>query len=289
MSLEYPVALIIPFLFVLCKIFCPAKTEALLFPNAKFFDKTKNKISIFETVIITLLALALASPVKTKIIKTNNNYGYDIVTLLDTSGSMGEFGKIEAAKAIISDFAKKRKNDRIGLVIFGTIAYIASPLTFDKKSFNEILKRVYVGIAGGRTAIYDALFLSTTLFKNSKAKNKIAILITDGKDNSSLTPLEVTIKKLKKEKIKVYTIGLGPDVDTNVLKEIAKSTGGEFFYITNAKELKEVYNQINSLEKSKVTSNIIYQKEYFFIYPLAAAIILYIFFLISYRRKIWNF
>ncbi|NPA87834.1 vWA domain-containing protein [Caminibacter pacificus] len=289
MSLEYPFFLLIPILFIVCKILCPAKTEALIFPNASYFDKIKNKISFFEILIITLLSIALASPVKTKILKTNNNLGYDIVTILDTSGSMGEYGKIENAKAIISDFATKRKNDRIGLVVFGNIAYIASPLTFDKKSFNEILKRIYVGIAGGRTAIYDALFLSTTLFKNSHAKNKIAILITDGKDNSSITPLDIALKKLKKAHIKVYTIGLGPDVDAAVLEKIAKSTGGKFFYLTNANELKEVYRQINKLEKSKVASNIIIQKEYYFFYPLIAGIILFIFFLFDYRRKIWNF
>jgi len=289
MSFEYPIAFIIPVVYIICKIFCPAKTEALIFPKATYFNDIKNKFSFLELLIIILLSTALASPIKTKIIKTSNGYGYDIVTILDTSGSMGEFSKIENAKAIISDFAKKRKNDRIALVVFGNIAYIASPLTFDKKSFDEILKRIYVGIAGGKTAIYDALFLSSTLFKNSHAKNKIAILITDGKDNSSITPLEIALKKLKKEHIKVYTIGLGPDVDASILKKIAKETNGKFFYLTNAEKLKEVYAQINRLEKSKVANNILIQKKYFFIYPLGAAIVLFIIFLIDYRRKIWNF
>ena len=289
MSLEYPFFLIIPIIFVICKIYCPKQVEALIFPNAKEFDLIKNKISFLEVIIIFLFSLALASPIKTKIIKTQNSFGYDIATILDTSGSMGEYGKIENAKAIISDFINKRKNDRIALVVFGNIAYIASPLTYDKKSFNEILKRIYVGIAGGRTAIYDALFLTTTLFKNSKAKNKIAILITDGKDNSSITPLDLALKKLKKAKIKVYTIGLGPDVDAKTLQTIANTTGGKFYYLTNAAQLKDVYDEINHLEKSKISGKIIIQKKYYFFYPLILGIFLYILFLGEYRRKLWSF
>jgi Ca-activated chloride channel family protein len=289
MSFEYPLAFLIPVIFIICKLLCPAKTEALIFPNTEYFQKRKFKVSLLELIIIILISVSLASPVKTQVIKNISKKGYDIVAVLDTSGSMNEYHKIENAKAIIADFAKKRKNDRMGLVIFGNIAYIASPLTYDKKTFEQILRRIYVGIAGGRTAIYDALFLSAGLFKNSKAKNKIIILITDGQDNQSVTPLDVAIKELKKFHIKVYAIGLGPFVNSTVLKKIAKSTGGKYYHLTNPAQLKEVFSQINRLEKSIIKSNAIILNKYFYQYPLILAILLYVIFLYVYRRNIWSF
>ena len=287
MSLEYPLILIIPFIFLICQIYCPAKIEAIFFPNASFFNKKLNfSITLFLATLF--ISIALSSPIKTKIIKKENK-GYDILTVLDTSGSMGYQNKLIVAKEIIEDFAKKRKNDRIGLVIFGNIPYIASPLTYDKKHFSEILKRIYPGIAGNSTAIYDALFLSTTLFKNSKAKDKILILITDGMDNSSSTPIDLVLKTLKKEHIKVYAIGLGSEVDTQVLEKIAKSTGGKFFWVRNIRELKEVYKTIDRLEKSKIKTKIVIEKKYYFQYPLSIGILFFIVFLFRYRRSIWNF
>ena len=287
MILEYPIALTIPIIFLICYKFCKAKVEAIIFPNTSFFTKKiPFNISLFFAILF--FSIALSSPVKTKIYKIQKK-GYDILTILDTSGSMKMFHKLDNAKAIISDFAKKRENDRLGLVIFGNIAYIASPLTYDKKTFNEILSRIYAGIAGESTAIYDALFLSTNLFKNSKAKEKIAILITDGIDNSSTTPKDLVIKTLKQDKIKVYTIGLGENININALQKIAKETNGKFFLVNNINSLKKVYQTINTLEKSKVNTQIKYQKIYYFQYFLFLGIIFYLFFLLNYRRSIWNF
>jgi Ca-activated chloride channel family protein len=286
-SFEYPFAFLLILIFITCKFLCPVKSESIIFPNASFFSKIKYKINFLELAIIILLSTALASPIKTKIIQSEKK-GYDIVTVLDTSGSMGEFHKLDNAKRVILEFAKKRKNDRLGLVIFGNIAYIASPLTYDKHTFESILKRIFVGIAGGKTALYDALFLAGELFNNSHAKEKIMIVITDGIDNQSITPLDVVIKKLKKEHIKVFTIGLPPDADSAVLEEIAKSTGGKFYYLTNINQLKEVFKDINSLTKTTI-KNVFIHKIYYFQYPLFMAILLYLIFLYRFRRNIWNF
>ena len=287
MTLEYPIALILPIIFLICEIYCKVKVEAIFFPNASFFNK-KNKFSLTLFLSILFISLALSSPIKTKIIKKENK-GYDILTVLDTSGSMAYENKLTIAKKIIDNFAKKRKNDRMGLVIFGNIAYIASPLTYDKKTFSEILKRIYPGIAGSSTAIYDALFLSTTLFKKSKSKNKIIILITDGMDNASKTPIDLVLNTLKKEHIKVYAIGLGNEVDIQALKQIADYTNGKFFLVRNINQLKEVYKTIDKLEKSKLKTKIIIEKKYYFEYPLFLGILFFIIFLFNYRRSIWNF
>ena len=285
--LEYPIALILPLIFLFCYKFCKPKLEAIIFPNASFFTK---KISFNLALFLSILffSIALSSPVKINIYK-NTQKGYDIVTLLDTSGSMQMEHKLENAKKIIENFAKKRINDRLGLVIFGNIAYIASPLTYDKKIFTQILKRIYPGIAGESTAIYDALFLSTNLFKNSKAKEKIIILLTDGMDNSSKTPRDLVIKTLKEKHIKVYTIGIGKSVNIKDLEEIATKTGGKFYLVHNINELKRVYEDINRLEKSKFKTKIKIEKIYYFEYPLIIGFIFYLIFLFNYRRSLWSF
>ena len=289
MSLEYPFALIIPVLFVICLTFCKPKIEAIFFPNANFFINKKFNFPILLFLSVLFFSIALSSPVSTKIYKNKNQKGYDILIDLDTSGSMALQNKLINAKAIIKDFIQKRKNDRIGLVIFGNIAYIASPLTYDKKNFTQILSRIYPNIAGGRTAIYDSLFLSTTLFKNSHSKNKILILITDGMDNSSKIPRDVAINALKKNKIKVYAIGLGSEVNIQDLTDISKKTGGKFFWVNNFKELKEVYSTIDKLEKSNIRAKIVITKQYYYQYPLIIGMILFLIFLFNYRRSIWNF
>ncbi len=289
MSLEYPFALIIPFLFLICLIFCKPRLEAIFFPNADYFINKKLNFPLILFLAVVFFSIALSSPVKTKIYKNKNQKGYDILIDLDTSGSMALENKLSNAKAIIKNFIQKRKNDRIGLVIFGNIAYIASPLTYDKKNFTEILSRVYPNIAGGRTAIYDALFLSTTLFKNSHAKNKILILLTDGMDNASKVPRDEAIENLKKNHIKVYAIGLGEYVNTQDLTDIAKKTGGKFFWVHNFNQLKNVYQTIDKLEKSNIKTKIIIQKKYYYKSPLILGIILFLLFLFNYRRSIWNF
>jgi len=288
MSFEYPLFLSLPLIYLLIKYFFDTENDRIIFPNANVFTRSANRFSLLEFMIILLLSIALSSPVKSKIITDSYKKGYNIVIDLDTSGSMAEFNKIDAAKAVSLDFAQKRKNDALGLVVFGNIAYIASPLTFDKKTFKEILNRVYVSIAGGKTAIYDALFLSSNLFKNSEGE-KIIILLTDGMDNMSVTPLDVVIKKLKKEHIKVYTIAIGGDTDINTLKKIADSTNGKFYIAQSVNDLKKIYSDIDKLTKTKIKSNIRILNEYYFQYPLFAALLLFILYLYQYRKNIWSF
>jgi Ca-activated chloride channel family protein len=288
MSFEYPFFLIIPIVYLILKYFFTSVDDRIIFPNTQIFSKSKNRFSSLEFLIILFLGVALASPVKSKILTNTYKKGYNIVIDLDTSGSMAEFNKIDAAKAVSLDFAQKRKNDALGLVVFGNIAYIASPLTFDKKTFKDILSRIYVSIAGGKTAIYDALFLSSNLFKNANGE-KIIILLTDGMDNASITPLDVAIKKLKKEHIKVYTIAIGGDVDLNVLKKIAHTTHGKFYIASSFKDLKSIYNDINKLTKSNIKSNIQILNTYYYQYPLILALILFLIYLYQYRKNIWNF
>ncbi len=269
-------------LFFICYKFCPEKRVAIYFPH---FSMTKKLNSDFwlKFFIFTSILLALSNPyMKKEIIQTNK--GDDIVLSIDSSGSMAQFNKFEFVKVAANDFIQKRKTDKIGLVVFGTNSFIASPLTENKKFVREILNKMYVGIAGQQTAILDSLVQSIRLLKNSKAKTKIIILLTDGVDNSSKVDLESVMKEIKKYKIKIYTIGVGgaDEVNFNLLSYLAKNSGGEVFQALTPNDILPIYRKIDSLEKSKITHKLIY-KEYLYIYPLLLAIVLL---LVYVRRRV---
>ncbi len=290
-QLLYPYALLIVPLFLLCLKYCKARKDSLLFPNASIFKKLYSKSSIVEkllaTLIITLLSFALSSPYKKSDIVVSKDKGYEISLILDASGSMREMNKFSIVKDIVKKFVKQRVHDKIGLTIFADFAYVAIPLTYDKNSILRLLDKIDVGVAGvQRTALYEALFLSSKLYKNSKAKEKIAILLTDGVDNANTIPLNVAINTAKKYGIKVYVIGVGGSGDYNpaVLEKIAKDTGGKFFEADSVSKLQEIYSTINRLEKSEIKADKYIKKSYYFQYPLGVAILL-MFLLFLYQKR----
>ena len=280
-TFEHPYAFALILIFFLCARFCPARYESLWFPGAKEFAKLGsargNLRRLLRFAAFALLVTALASPIQRDEVVVRNDKGYEISLILDASGSMAQNGKFDIVKKIVTRFVRERKHDKIGLTIFADFAYVAVPLTYDKSSLLRLLDKVEVGIAGTRrTALYEALFLSTKLFAHSKAKNKIAILLTDGMDNAGTVPLQVAIDTAKRYGIKVYTIGIGSRGDYNpwVLEKIAKETGGRFFEADSVQKLEEVYRTIDRLEKSEIKANRYVKKEYYFMYPLALALLL---------------
>lgn len=279
-SFEYPYVFLITLLFLICWRFCKAKKMALYFPNIALLKKATKKsrflLNLLKFLTVFLVIIALASPIKQNEIVNKEDKGYEISLILDASGSMRQYNKFGIVKEIVSDFINKRKHDKIGLSIFADFAYVAIPLTYDKKSIKRLLNRLEVGIAGvQRTALYEALFLSSNLFKTSKSKEKIAILLTDGMDNTNTIPLDVAINTAKKYGIKVYTIGVGEAGDFNpqVLQKIAKATGGKYFSANSIERLKNIYKTIDKLEKSKIKSNKYIKKHYYFSYPLNLAML----------------
>ena len=238
-----------------------------------------------------MIITALMSPVRDMPFAPKPKQGIDIALILDTSGSMDSTGfdpynlhvtKFDVVQSIVKKFIKQRVHDNIGLVVFGSYSFIAAPLTYDKNILSRIVSRLQVAMAGQYTALYDSLAQGVKLLKNSKAKSKIAILMTDGYNTPQTTriPLSVALKMANKYHIKIYTIGIGNDYDAALLQEIARSTDAKTFGAQNASELREVYQQIDKLEKSKLKSqSFIYKKQYFF-YPLFIgfiSLLLYIF------------
>ncbi len=286
---EYPYAFLILIPFFLCLKFCKPKGIAFYFPNVGLLKKASKKSrftsSLLKILTVVALVTSLSSPVKEDDVVVKNDKGYEISLILDASGSMKEFNKFGIVKEIVDDFIDKREHDKLALSIFADFAYVAVPLTYDKKSIKRLLKRIDVGIAGQqRTALYEALFLSSNLFKTSKSKEKIAILLTDGMDNTGTIPLDVAIKTANKYGIKVYTVGVGGAGDFNpaVLKKIAKDTGGKYFAASSVEKLKEIYKIIDTLEKSEIKADKYVKKTYYFQYLLALSMLfLILYFYIS--------
>ena len=280
---EHPWAILLIIPFIVCAYFCKARFEAIIFPHTALLQKSSQKSSlllpILKWISIVFLIIALASPIIENKIEIQKNRGYAIGLLLDISRSMnapGYVNKFAIVKKIVRNFIKKRVHDQIGIVVFADFAYVASPLTYDKSMLLKILDNLHVGMAGNRyTAIYDALFFGGKLFKNSNAKSKIIILLTDGENNTQTVPLDVSLRLLKKYGIKVYTIGIGGNGDFNraELVKIARATGGKFFAANSKERLKDIYAEIDKLEKSEIKSDKFIQKSYLYPYPLFIALI----------------
>jgi len=290
---EYPFAFLFLLLYFVCKKFCKQRNEQLIFPNMKIFKQVSQKqnylVSVLEFLAVLLLTIALASPFKQDDVVIDKDKGYEISMILDASGSMKEYNKFGIVKDIVTEFVDMRKHDKLGLTIFADFSYVAIPLTYDKDSIKRLLSRLEVGVAGTqRTALYEALFMSSKLFKNSKAKEKIAILLTDGVNNVDNIPLDIAINTAKKYGIKVYVIGVGNRGDYNamVLKRIAKDTGGEFFEADSVEKLKKIYEVINKLEKSEIKVDKYIKKSHYFQYPLSAGLLLMLLYFFTRNRRL---
>jgi Ca-activated chloride channel family protein len=290
-TFEHPWAFTLIALYLVCDAFCAAKAQRLIFPDIALLARLARGSNWLQGTVkflaVALLATALASPIKQNAVVVNNDKGYEISLILDASGSMKQMNKFAIVKEIVLDFIDKRKHDKLALTLFADFAYVAMPLTYDKQSLKQLLSKVDVGIAGmQRTALYEALFMSSKLFKDSHAKEKIAILLTDGVDNTSDVPLDVAIKSAVKHGIKVYVIGVGGRGDYNpaVLQKIAKETGGTFYEAGSVERLKQIYGEIDTLEKSEIKTNKYVKKHYYYQYPLGLALGLLVLFALMRRR-----
>ena len=293
-SFQYPWALGLIVLFWLCGRYCPARTMAIYFPHVGsimgLHAHRSRLLEILKWVGIVGLLLALASPVITDEYKNINKKGRDIMLIIDSSDSMRERGfdptdpyksKFDVVKEVVKDFIAKRKNDRIGLINFASVAFVASPLTFEKKFLQKIVAMQQLGIAGKRTAINDALLQTYNILSKSDAKSKVAILLTDGIDNMSRISFDDIRRLIAKSDVKLYTIGIGSyrDFDAPYLKALAQAGHGKFYAASNKQALAKIYADIDKLETSKITSKKIVQHRYLYIYPLFAAILALLFFI----------
>jgi Ca-activated chloride channel homolog len=237
---------------------------------------------IIRFLAMALLIIALARPQEGHKSTEILSVGVDIMLALDTSGSMRALDFIEeekritrlaVVKGVVSEFIENRPTDRIGMVVFGEQAYTQCPLTLDQGILQSFLSKLEIGMAGDSTAIGSAIGIAVKRLKDLDSASKVIILLTDGRNNAgTLAPLQAA-QTAKTFGIKIHTIGVGTqgkapflvnsifgqryvyqevDIDETTLTEISKITGGQYFRATDLESLKNIYNQIDEMEKSEV-------------------------------------
>ncbi|MCM8761003.1 MAG: VWA domain-containing protein [Candidatus Omnitrophica bacterium] len=258
---------------------------------------------LFRIAALILLLAALARPQSILEGTKTISEGVDIVLTLDTSTSMlaedfrmgsARINRFDVVRDVVKEFIKKRKDDRIGLVAFAARAYTVCPLTTDYSWLNENLERVRVGMIEDATAIGSAIATSVNRLRNSKTKSKIIILLTDGVNNAGTISPVVAAEAAKALKIKIYTIGVGTkglvpyplqdiygrtvyknipiEMDEEVLKKIAETTGAKYYLASDTETLRKIYEEINRLEKSNIEHFGYREVEELFLYFLIPAL-----------------
>jgi Ca-activated chloride channel family protein len=300
---EYPKALSLIFVYIACEAYCKLRSSAIYFPHTAALTHETAKVStlmwILKWMSIVLLSLAFMSPVKDSVLKLAPGEGYDIALVMDASRSMRakgfvggepETSRFDAVKTIVNGFIDSRRDDNLGLVLFGDYAFIASPLTYDKKILQQIVAHLELGMAGKSTALYDAIAQSVNLLSRAKGESRVAIVLSDGHNTSgSKMPLQAVMELAKKEGVKFYTIGIGGagEYDGALLSYIAEESGGESFSAANSEALQKVYTAIDTLEKSKIERFDYTFKEYYYIYPLFLAFFTLLLYVYLRNRRGW--
>ncbi len=249
----------------------------------------------FRSLALLLLVAALARPQwgnrRTEVLSE----GVDIILAIDSSGTMealdfildGErVSRLDAVKDVVKDFVHGRKNDRIGMVVFGPHAFLQCPQTLDHGVLLSFLDRAKVGMAGEYTAIGSAIALSASRLKETPGKEKVIILLTDGINNRGKVSPEIAADIAKTLGIKVYTIGVGSKgkapflvktvlgdryryeyvpLDEGTLKKVAEKTGAQYFRATDTEALEKIYEEIDKIEKTEVKMK--EYTDYFELYP----------------------
>ncbi|NOX88599.1 MAG: VWA domain-containing protein [Calditrichaeota bacterium] len=251
---------------------------------------------------VTVIIVALARPQSGSKEEEITTEGIDIVLTMDVSTSMlaEDFrpkNRIEAAKMVATEFIKGRKNDRIGLVVFAGESFTQCPLTLDYGVLYQILDNMKVADQDwDGTAIGMGLATAINRLKDSKAKSKVIILLTDGRNNRGQVDPITAARMAKAYNIRVYTIGTGTkgtamypiddplwgkryvpmrvDIDEDLLRQVAKITGGRYFRATSTEKLREIYDEIGKMEKTKIEVKEYTRYEEYFIYFLTLGLIL---------------
>lgn len=270
--------------------------------RVSFRNILKHVLFGFRILCFSFLILALARPQSTNSWQNVSTEGIDIIISLDISGSMlaQDFkpDRLEASKSIAAEFINSRPNDRMGLVVFSGKSFTQCPLTTDHAVLINLFKGIKFGLIDDGTAIGEGIATAVNRIKDSNAKSKTIILLTDGVNNAgSIAP--VTAAEIAKTYgIRIYTIGVGTlgqapypfqtpfgtqiqmmnvEIDEPVLKQIAKMTDGKYFRATNNEKLREIYKEIDKLEKTKIAiKEYKKHKEEFFPFLLIASLFFFL-------------
>lgn len=259
---------------------------------------------VLRCLALFFLIVALARPQSSYHKSNIKTEGIDIVIALDVSGSMQMMDftptRLEACKDIAAQFVDQRPNDRLGLVLYAGEAYTQCPLTIDHAAFKRLLSKAQMGPLDDGTAIGDGLGTAINRLRESKAKSKVVILLSDGVNNTGYMDPRSTASMAKELGIKVYTISCGTngkmskmripgygvqsvktEIDEALLKFIAQETGGTYFVANNKTKLKQIYDEIDKMEKTIIDEEVIENKGDEFLPFLLIALFLFLFELVA--------
>lgn len=311
-SFEWPFMFYLLPLPLLVYALLPAKKEqqlAIFMPTAfsrniegsSFTTAKGNKTRLLSLFLCWAALVTMASkPVRIGDIVELPNNGRDMFIAVDISGSMREkdmalngrsVNRLVMVKAVLEEFIEHREGDRLGLILFGSNAYIQAPLTFDLTTVNQLLNESEIGYAGRYTAIGNAIGLAIKRLSNNPADSRVLILLTDGENTAGeVDPIQAATLA-KQENVVIYTIGIsskwaqrtGQGIDTRGLTQIAKLTGGQFFSATNSNELNLIYKHIDQLQSIERDKEKLRPKQDLFYWPLTVFIVL----LLIHLHPVW--
>jgi len=249
-----------------------------------------------KVLLFSLMVITLAKPMHYSSASNLHKKGRDLILALDASGSMAQSGfdeknrfksKYQTTLTLSEDFIRNRYDDNMGLVIFGTFAYTASPLTYDLEALNSLLQMTMVGIAGESTALGDAIWQSLYTLRFGKAKEKVIVLLSDGYHNAGRHSPQTAVERAKALGVRIYTIGIGKksDYDVALLEKIAKESGAKSFSASNTEALKKIYAQIDKLEPSPIQSENYLNRELLITAPLMVIFTLLLLWLLYQKRE----
>ncbi len=292
------------------------KSDALLVPDLGPFVKLSgsgSRVSVGSASLILLslcwfgLTAALARPQSIGEPLSVPLSGRDLMLCIDISGSMGEqdlyqgnsrVTRMAVVKTVASDFIERRSADRVGLILFGSQAYVQTPLTTDHKTVQEFLEEATIGLAGRKTAIGDALGLGVKRLRAREEESKVLILLTDGANSAGVVTPTSAARLAAEEGIRVYSIGIGSEqqstsifgmpiggrrneLDEASLQAIADISGGKYFRARNKRELQKIYEEIDRLEPNEIQTDDFRRVTELFVWPLAFALLSFLLYLLS--------
>jgi len=238
--------------------------------------------------------------------------GRDLLLAVDISESMkiedmlvGDeyYPRLAVVKSVVQDFVKRRTGDKLGLILFGSQAYLQVPLTYDKTTLSTLLQEAKIGFAGKATAIGDAIGIAVKRLEERPAENRVLILLSDGADTASELPPNKAAQLAAYHGIRIYTVGIGADemvrrsffgsrtihpsmdLDEASLKEIARLTGGQYFRATDPEQLIAIYQKLDELEPVVQEQELLRPTRALFYWPLAAAFVLFLTVMIIQSRE----
>jgi Ca-activated chloride channel family protein len=253
--------------------------------------KTSPARLLFQWLLWSLLVLALArpqfiEPPISRILPTR-----DLLLLVDLSGSMdamdftnteGEkVDRLSAVKEVLNDFLTRREGDRVGLIVFGTAAFVQVPFTQDLDACRMLLEETAVRMAGPRTAFGDAIGLGITLFERSEVEDRVMIALTDGNDTGSKIPPAEAAKIARDNEIQIHVVGVGDptstgeeELDEEALEAVARTTDGRYFFAQDREELSGIYDELDRLGTREVEAETYRPRLDRYYWPLGAFLIL---------------